>query len=60
MRADLPQSELMKATVNTGRTIRFARQTVHSGDLPFKRIQQGSDSDIKGTIPAPGSHFHSW
>ena len=51
MRADLPQSELTKATVDASLTIQFAGQTVHSRDVPFKRIQQGPDAEVKATMP---------
>lgn len=58
VRAQMPESELEKSTVDADLTLQFAGQTAHYSNVPFQRTQKGNDVEIKGTIPATLTDFH--
>ncbi|HEX3985479.1 MAG TPA: YceI family protein [Acidobacteriaceae bacterium] len=57
VRTHMPQSELSQPTIHANLTIQFSGQTVQYKDVPFQRVQQGNDVEIKGTIPATCTDF---
>jgi hypothetical protein len=57
VRTEMPQSELTQPTIHANLTIQFAGQTVQYKAVPFQRIQQGNDVEIKGSIPATCTDF---
>ncbi|MGA7884925.1 MAG: hypothetical protein WCA44_04220 [Acidobacteriaceae bacterium] len=57
VRTEMPQAEMSQATIHANLTIQFAGQTVQYKDVPFQRIQQGNDVEIKGSIPATCTDF---
>lgn len=57
VRTELPRSELSQSTMHATLTIQFAGQSAQFRDVPFERIQQGNNVEIKGTIPANCTDF---
>src|ERR1700686_3758697 len=57
VRTVLPESAASSATINADLEIRFAGQTAHYKQVPFKVEKQGSETHITGTIPATLTDF---
>lgn len=57
VRTQMPQSQLSQPTIHADLTVQFAGQTVQYKNVPFQRIQQGKDVEIKGSIPATCTDF---
>ena len=57
VRTRLPESACASATIYLDLEIHFAGQTVQYKQVPFKRVAQGRESRITGTIPAKLTDF---
>lgn len=58
VRTQMAQEELTKPTIHANLTVQFAGQTAHYSNVPFQRIQDGKDVEIRGTVPATLTDFH--
>ncbi|MGA9056078.1 MAG: YceI family protein [Terriglobia bacterium] len=57
VRTRMPESASTSATIYLDLEIQFAGQTVQYKQVPFKRVAQGRESRITGTIPAKLTDF---
>ena len=57
VRTRVPESASASTTINLDLEIQFAGQTVQYKQVPFQRVDQGSEARITGTIPARLSDF---
>jgi hypothetical protein len=57
VRFQLPEAELSLPTIHANLEIQFAGQTAEYKQVPFERVQKGSETEVKGTIPMKISDF---
>ena len=57
VRTSFPEEATASATVDANLEIEFAGQTARYSHVPFRRVPQGNEVRISGTIPATCSDF---
>lgn len=55
--ATFPQAEVHQQWIHADVEVRFAGQTAHYQNVPFKRTQQGSEVRITGSLPLTCTDF---
>jgi hypothetical protein len=57
VRVHFPQGETASPSIHADLEVQFAGQTAHYSQVPFQRVQQGTEVRITGTIPLTCSDF---
>jgi len=57
VRTQMPESDLKGGSIKVNMTVKFAGQTAHYKDVPFKLIPEGNAFRAVGTIPTKVSDF---
>ncbi len=57
VRAHFSQAETAQQWIHADLEVQFAGQTAHYSQVPFERVQEGSEVRITGTIPLTCSDF---
>lgn len=57
VRTQFPESDLKGGSIHVNLTVRFAGQTAHYTQVPFKLVPEGKEIRVVGTIPTKVSDF---